>query len=168
MGKKKKNNIITRNKQELSLAVNKPGSDVAARYLKRKTQDNEFLNWDDYRYSMGGRGIWGTKIFYRALEEMNILIKCKITKDVKGRYCPTVDALNKHPDLFAIKGESNMWGFSLLAEDYLDKHIIPTLIKVARKLEAVFKEEKKENARAAYIAKKAKEKANTKLDLGDL
>ncbi len=161
------NSIIERDKQEVAVSTIS-GGDIVEKFKARKTEDGKFLLFDDYRYGLGGRGIWGTKIFYRALEEMNILEKCKDTKITSSNYCPTEEALTKYPNVFAIKEESNMWGFSLNAKDEIDEKIFPILIKVARYLEKVFAEEKKEKSRARYLAKKAQDKANQRIDMGGL
>jgi len=125
------------------------------RYKKKKSRNGKFVAFDTYRQSLGGRGIWGTKIFFRSLEEIDFLMECDEDSDSAGKYCPTKYAMDKYEDLFVYVEDGNLWGLSEKHLDAFDELIFPALISTARKLEKLFAEEKKEKARLKYKMSKS-------------
>lgn len=154
------NSVIARDRQELvtessALRI----KEMWERFQDKKSRNGTFIAFDDYRQSLGGRGIWGTKIFFRSLEEINFISICPEESGSIGKYCPTEYAMEKYGDLFRWDDEEKIWGLSESHLDIFDEKIFPALLSTARKLEVIFAEEKKEKARAKYAAKKAAEKA---------
>ncbi len=131
--------------------------DYWKRFKKKKNHNGKITHFDTYRQSLGGRGIWGTKIFFRALIDLNFIMECDEDSGSKSKYCPTKYSMDKYESLFCYIEEDDMWGLSEKHLDEFDEKIFPSLIKVARRLEEAFTAEKKEKARLAYQVKKAKE-----------
>ncbi len=128
--------------------------DYWKRFKKKKNHNGKIAHFDTYRQSLGGRGIWGTKIFFRALIELNFIMECDEESNSKGKYCPTEYASEKYPDLFCYIEEDGLWGLSEKHLDEFDEFIFPSLLKVARMLKEKFDEEAKEKAKLRYKAKK--------------
>jgi len=135
-------------------------------FEEKKSKGGTFVHFNDYRYSLGGRGIWGTKIFFRALKELNFIIECDEASSSLSKYCPSEYARDKYEDLFMFDKAEKMWGLSQENLDEFDAKIFPSLIATARKLEIIYAIEKKEKAQAKYSERKAQKKANEKLTLG--
>ena len=163
------NSVIARERQETVVASSSTRiKDMWRDFQEKKSRNGTFVAFDDYRQSLGGRGIWGTKIFFRSLRELSFIIDCEEDNDSTGRYCPTEYAINKYGDMFKWDEEQKLWGLSETHLDMFDEKIFPALLSTARKLEAVYKEEKKEKARAKYAENKASEKANQPVNIGVL
>ena len=163
------NSVIARDEQEVAISASLTRiKDMWRDFQDKKSRNGTFVAFDDYRQSLGGRGIWGTKIFFRSLRELSFIIDCEEENESSGRYCPTEYAMNKYGDMFRWDDEDKIWGLSETHLDLFDEKIFPALLSTARKLEAVFKEEKKEKARARYAEKKASEKANQPVNEGVL
>ncbi len=123
----------------------------------KKSKGGTFVHFNDYRYSLGGRGIWGTKIFFRALIEIGLIVECDEEEPSKGRYCPSEAAMNRYENIFRWDEESEIWGLSEQHLDDFEEQIMPALLQAARKLEVIFDEEKKANSRAKYAARRVRE-----------
>ena len=117
-------------------------TDYWKRFKIKKNKGKDFIAFDTYRQSLGGRGIWGTKIFFRALMELNFIRECSEEDDIKSKYCPTEHAAEKYESLFCYTEDGELWGLSETELDYFDELIFPSLISMARRLEKIFKQEK--------------------------
>ncbi len=161
-------NIVPRQEAEIEAATAATRiKDMWLDFQIKKSRNGTFAAFDDYRQSLGGRGIWGTKIFFRALKELNFLRDCDENEESSGRYCPTEYAIGRYGDMFRWDDEDKIWGLSEQHLDDFEDRIFPHLLSTARKLERMFNEEKKERARARYIAKKALEKTLAPVNTGE-
>ena len=134
----------------------------------KKSRNGTFAAFDDYRQSLGGRGIWGTKIFFRALIELNFITYCKEENGSSGKYCPTEYAMERYGDMFRWDDEEKLWGLSEAHLDQFEIDIFPHLLTTARKLDKMYAIEKKEKAKARYIAKKLRDKVMEPVVNGNL
>ena len=162
------NPLVERQSQEVALSSKVRMKDMWEAFKETKSRNGTFVAFGDYRQSLGGRGIWGTKIFFRALEEIGFIIECDEDNTSNGRYCPSELAMDKYPDLFRYDDEAKIWGLSQQHLDVFDEKIFPHLIVTARKLEAIYKEEKKAKQKAIYALRKAQDKANISVTGGSL
>jgi len=134
----------------------------------KKSRGGVFIAFDDYRQSLGGRGIWGTKIFFRALIDLKFIMLCPEDSESKSKYCPTEYSLEKYGDLLMFDNTENTWGLSQDNIDEFDNKIFPHLLSTARLLEKKFEIEKKDKAQARYKREKAIKEASKSVVSEDL
>ena len=159
---------VTKENQDIAVSSSARIRNMWTDFEQKKSRNGTFVAFDDYRQSMGGRGIWGTKIFFRALMELGFISSCPVESESNGKYCPTQKGMERYGDMFRYDQEAHLWGLSQEHLDEFDEKIFPNVVKVGRKLEIMFAAEKKEKQRARYIAKKAVEKAGEDVQMGDL
>jgi hypothetical protein len=156
------NSVIVRNNQAVEST-----RDMWEDFKNKKSRNGTFVAFDDYRQSLGGRGIWGTKIFFRAMVEIRFLTLCDENTNSKGKYCPTQYAIEKYGDLFQYDADAEIWGLCGEHLEDFDLMILPHIMTVARKLDVIYKEEKKEMNRIRYEAKKRQARVNQPIEMED-
>ena len=120
------------------------------------THDNQILTFDMYRARRGNKGIWGRKIFFQSL------INLQVIEIGKEGYRPTLVAQEKHREFFV--NIDNTWGFNPDVEEDIEDFIHKPLSKMQIHLLNLDIEDKKERAQKKKEEEKRKQLATKKVE----